>query len=384
MTLEALLQDGSLDEAQALALERLEADPLDVEASVCLARLALFEDDVAGAKELMAQVPVEARGYAGGLVDALLLVAGERLDEGVERLRELTRLEPERTEAYVGLAEAALANGDQELGLRALKKAAVLDDGNWWLHYRLGVALAQAELVEDSVTHLTRALELNPADERPVASLSAGLLEAGELDAAEELLRDFFEREGEPPQLVALLVQVLVRKGELDEARNLAVLLADANEEQPLLQTEAARLLLTDGDVSGAIARCERVLSKNDAPALTHVVRAQAAELSDPPEPEVALTHYEAALELEPDDAGVHTNLGLLLLQLERFDESHEHLSRALELEPDSHAARYNLGLLLARRGKATEARAMLAKAAGGPDALLDAEVKRLLGAVGS
>lgn len=383
MTLETLLDNGSLDEAQGQALERLAADPLDIEARVCLARLALFEDDVTGAKDLLAHVPAGAGGYTRGLVDALLLVADEKLDEGLERLRDLVRAEPERTEAYVGLAEVALAKGDQELALRSLRKAAVADDGNWWLHFRLGVALAQADQLEDAVTQLTRAMELNPVDERPVASLAAGLLEAGELDAAEDLLREFFEREGEPAQLVALLVQVLVRKGELDEARNLAVMLADANEDQPLLQTEAARLLLTDGDVAGAIARCERVLSAGDAPALTHLVRAQAAELSEPPEPEVALEHYQAALELEPDDAGVHTNLGLLLMQLNRLDESHQHLKLAVELEPDSHAARYNVGLVLARRGSTNEARAMLTTALGGPDALLEAEVKRLIAALG-
>ena len=382
MTLEQLLAAGDVDAAQALAIEQLEADPASVEPRVALARIALVQEDVESAQALIEPLPPGEGGYARSLVDATLLVAKDKLGDAIEAYRALTREAPERFEGFLGLGEAALEKGDVELAVRALKKAALTDDENWWLHYRVGIALAGAGELEEAVSQLTRALELNPADERPVASLAAGLMEAGDLEGAEELLRDYFEREGEPPQLVAILVQVLVRTGELDEARHLAVLLADANPEQPLFQTEAARLLLTDGEVADATARCERVIAEGNATALTHVVRAQAAELADPADTDAALRHYAAALELEPDDAGIHTNLGLLLVQLDRLDDAAEHLTRALELDGDSAPALYNLGLLFAKQGDTAQARATLSRALEGADPLLQAEVQRLMAAL--
>jgi tetratricopeptide (TPR) repeat protein len=45
-----------------------------------------------------------------------------------------------------------------------------------------------------------------------------------------------------------------------------------------------------------------------------------------------ALTRYQEALELDPNSAETHYNLGLLLVDLERWDEAVEHAKRAYEL----------------------------------------------------
>jgi membrane associated rhomboid family serine protease/Flp pilus assembly protein TadD len=77
---------------------------------------------------------------------------------------------------------------------------------------------------------------------------------------------------------------------------------------------------------------------------------------------EGAIVAYRRALELEPDDATAHYDLGIAFERRDRFDEAIRHFARALELEPSDtrrHAlagAYVNQGVTLARKGKTLEA----------------------------
>jgi len=62
-----------------------------------------------------------------------------------------------------------------------------------------------------------------------------------------------------------------------------------------------------------------------------------------------ALALYERAVELAPDDALPHINLGsLLYFRYRRTFEAKTALSRALEIDPDNPDAHFNLGVLFA------------------------------------
>jgi Flp pilus assembly protein TadD len=47
-----------------------------------------------------------------------------------------------------------------------------------------------------------------------------------------------------------------------------------------------------------------------------------------------AIEHFNKALELEPGNALAHNNLGLALVQLGRLDEAEPHFRKAVELNP--------------------------------------------------
>jgi tetratricopeptide (TPR) repeat protein len=66
---------------------------------------------------------------------------------------------------------------------------------------------------------------------------------------------------------------------------------------------------------------------------------------------------YKKALEMRPDDAGVHNNYGLALAQAKKFDEAQAELGKAAQLEP-ANAGKYyfNLGALLVNNGQAEQA----------------------------
>ena len=62
------------------------------------------------------------------------------------------------------------------------------------------------------------------------------------------------------------------------------------------------------------------------------------------------------ALEIKPDYAEAHNNLGNALAGRGQFDEAIAHFRKALEIKPDYVEAHNNLGIVLADRGQVEEA----------------------------
>ena len=76
-----------------------------------------------------------------------------------------------------------------------------------------------------------------------------------------------------------------------------------------------------------------------------------------------AIAHYRKALEIKPNYAEAHNNLGIALAGCGRIDEAIAHYQKALEIKPDYAEAHNNLGVALADRGRIDEAIAHYQKA---------------------
>jgi Flp pilus assembly protein TadD len=72
---------------------------------------------------------------------------------------------------------------------------------------------------------------------------------------------------------------------------------------------------------------------------------------------------YKKAIELKPDYAEAHYNLGVMLQNLGRFDEAEKSYKKAIELKPDFPEAYNNLGATLLKLSKIEEAEKSYKKA---------------------
>ena len=63
-----------------------------------------------------------------------------------------------------------------------------------------------------------------------------------------------------------------------------------------------------------------------------------------------AVTHYEKALDIQPDFADTHDNLGVAFANREEVDEAIAQYQQALQIQPDYAEAHFNLGNVFANR----------------------------------
>ncbi len=151
------------------ALENLNAfldlHPDDVEALVYRARVLRYLGDLEGYAEVVAALnPADLVDEAEivATVNGLVLVG--RHEEALVLADQATEARAEESEAWLALADARLANGDQEGARTALVEAAQhVQNPDAYLKRRARIALAEGDRYA-ALTHLRRRLSLYPSD----------------------------------------------------------------------------------------------------------------------------------------------------------------------------------------------------------------------------
>jgi tetratricopeptide (TPR) repeat protein len=105
-------------------------------------------------------------------------------------------------------------------------------------------------------------------------------------------------------------------------------------------------------------------LERIDAPATDFYKQFDVAvELAEKKEFEDAAAAWKKALEMVPDDARAHNNLGVVLVELGNVDEAIPQFRQALAMNHDSSQTHNNLGSALAEKGATDEALPLFRKA---------------------
>ena len=85
-------------------------------------------------------------------------------------------------------------------------------------------------------------------------------------------------------------------------------------------------------------------------------ILSQAVQLHEAGDILGAITGYEAYLKVDPNNAGVHSNLGAAYVRLGRFDDGIAEYRKALTLDPASPTFRFNLAIALYKGGRYVDA----------------------------
>jgi tetratricopeptide (TPR) repeat protein len=138
----------------------------------------------------------------------------------------------------------------------------------------------------------------------------------------------------------------LLQKGRVDEA---------------MVQFQKALGIFQKGRVDGAMAQYQKGLKINPDFAGVHnnlgLVLCQKGEVDE------GIIHYQKALEIDPNYADAHYNLGNALLQRGEVNEAIEQYQKALEINPNYAEAHSNLGIAFFRKGESNEAIAQFQEA---------------------
>jgi Flp pilus assembly protein TadD len=223
-----------------------------------------------------------------------------------------------------GLATAARVE-DYRSGVRMWRATVACAPHHARAWTNLGEELVRADLLDEAIDVLTRALELDPESGQAALNLGTALMRTGRTADAVAPYR----------RAVRFLESAKTH-------RNLA------------------NALLLAGDAPGAEAEYRAAIAAGAEPDdhywLAVALQRQGRLLESVPE-------FEAFLRERPDHADGHSNLAVSLSRLERRDEAQRHYRRAVELDPDAWAPRVNLAHSLEVAGDRTGARRELEEA---------------------
>jgi tetratricopeptide (TPR) repeat protein len=311
------------------------------------------------------------------LLGSLLMEEGRR-SESIEQLREAVRLVPASAEAHNALGEAYQAFDEPKAARPEFQRAVQLDPRHAQAHVNLAAVLLQQEERKAAIPHLDLAIRLfgkKPDAAYPHYLRAKIFSEQRETEKAASALE----------QAVALRPDFAEAWSDLGEARknlldNVGALAAfrravELNPEDAVAQTRLGSRLLDAGEAHEAVAHLDEAVRRDptnqsalnalqralrrdgqteraDAvkKRLTELIRERDAgdqklvaaielnnrgsALEKAGDLRGALMKYRAALELQPEHAGIRTNVAAALLKLGSWDEGISQMRQALRRDP--------------------------------------------------
>jgi len=237
----------------------------------------------------------------------------------------------ESAEAWTVVGIAAADLKQNERSLNAFRKAAALASGNeeHWLN--LTRELMELSRYPDAISAVQNGLAANPKSYALHLRLGAAQLAAGHYAEAEKVFRDLVSAGDPLPTGYVGLAQVLLRTGRAQEA-------------------------------SDKLAIAQQKLGPNF---LISYFRGLAFDRMG--KPEEAITAFQDALKLDPNNAEAHLSLGKTEMSAGRLNAAITELQEALRLSPDNDQARRLLSKAYARAGDKKNAAAFAATSANTP-----------------
>ncbi|RMG46500.1 MAG: tetratricopeptide repeat protein [Acidobacteria bacterium] len=235
-------------------------------------------------------------------------------------LGEALEADPENVDLRWRRAQVLARAGDRGTALREANKVLAQDP------QRAGVRLQMAEwLVDDgkldqAVPLLEKEREISPGDVSVIKLLVSAYREVGRTEDAEKAVEQWAELAPDDPEALISLAELRATQGRFEEAERLYAQVAEKDPENAhRMYYNVGASILNGRNVGEAERR-----------------RAAAA--------------FRKALELKPDYAKAHLQLGYALLGLGEMAEARQHFEKFVELAPDDPQAEEVKGLIQALR----------------------------------
>jgi tetratricopeptide (TPR) repeat protein len=312
-----------------------------------------------------------------------LQVATGRLDDAEKSFRSAIGLNPTQAPAYLELGNLYLQRRQPRLAVDPFEKAVALRRDDPFTHYGLGVALAATGKSTEARAALLEAAKLDPKSVEPLRALARLDAEAKRYDDAMRTL----DRAGKlQPDLVVLQldrVDVLLAKGDLAGAKATLERILTKNQRQAAARYRLGEVLVTMNERRAAEREFAAVVEDDprNAAAMNNLAWLLAERKADL---DVALRHAKRAVELAPDSAEFADTLGWVHRARGDREAATKELERAATLAGgDSGLPLYHLSIVLAEKGERDKAAAALDRALAlplPPDVAAEARKRRKQG----
>ena len=358
----ALVNAGRLEEGHAAALVAVELRPEDYRAHATLASALKAMRRFAEADEHLARaLALNPRDKAARRNMADLRLQQGRYGEAAELFDKAVALDASDTDALAGLATALTGMKRYDAALDAADRALELFPESAKasrLHFLAAGALRALGRLDAAEQRLVRAVELDAADAVPLADLSNLRFAQQRFDEAREYLRRAIELAPGDASVLNYVAEALKRQGRNEEAIESYRAALDLLPAFAIAHSGLGDALFRLARYEEAIESLERAIALDAPPdtataSLVLMGRA-AARLGRSDE---AAAYYERAVELGPRNPAGLNRLASARFRDRRYEEALALYRTVLEVRPDSARTHSNVGATLYILGRPEEAR---------------------------
>jgi tetratricopeptide (TPR) repeat protein len=402
---EALVQQGAIDDAKNKLQELLEQDPSTVAGYNLLGIICTSQKDYAGALDAFQQaVKIDPNSTRTRNNLGNTYIAQQKLDLAEKEFRTVLRLDPANSDGNYNLAlllmakgapgeaivhlqrvrpatlparfnliRAYLRAGRVAEGLKTATEISATNSSDVQLHTTLGVLLASEKQYRAAMLELEKANALQPETFEILYNLGQAYLRNREYAKAELTLSRALKLKPDSPETLYLMAQVYAEQSRSVDALDLlarAHKLAPENTDVIFL---LARVSMSQNYFEDAIPLLESGLKLAPQRADLHAALGESHFMSG--KTEKAIEEFNTLVRLDPS-ARSYAFLGLSYRHLGRFDEAKKYFQLGLKQDPRNASCLFNMGFIEERQGNNAVAEGYFQKALKEnpdfPDALLE------------
>ena len=374
----ALLEADRTEEGLAASRIAVEQRPesADAQSNLGLA-LSNLERFTEAEEALRRALELDPRHKSALQNTAELLRKQEQYEAAVEVYQTVLQRDREYALAHAGMGDALFHLRRYEEALASLTQALVLQPRlpmAGAMEVLMGRAARELGRLDAAEGHFLRAMQLDPGDATPVLDLAGLRTRQQRGEEADELLRRAREMQPHDPGTLQNVAEALRKQARYEEALPAYRAVLEIDAEYALAHAGMGDALFRLGRHAEAIdALAQAVTLQPDLPMAgsLHRLMGRAAQELGRPEAadyferavqidprdadaldrlamlrfgeqdyEVAFGLYRNLLEINPDNAQTHSNLGATLYYLGRLEEALQSFERALSLAPELETAR--------------------------------------------
>ena len=392
MEAEALLRQGSVEEAKQKIEEQLKLNPSSVEGYNLLGIVYSSEKDYDNALQTFQHaLTLDSNSTRTQNNLGNVYIAQEKFDLAEKEFGKVLRLDPTNREANYNLGlvllarhspaeailhlqrvrpadpatrfnliRACLQAGRTAEGLKMARELSAQNKGDVQLHFTLGLLLAAERQYPAGQLELEKASALQPDNLEILFNLGQTCLRSGNYPRAEVVLNRGLKLKPDSPATLALLAQVYSGQNRPVDALDLLARAHKLAPEDTDIILLLARLSMSQNYFEDAIPLLESGLKIAPKRADLHAAVGESYFMTD--RVEKAIEEFKVLIALNPS-APSYASLGLSYRHLGRFDEARQYFQEGLKLDPHNASCLFNMGYIEERHGNQAAAEQLFQQA---------------------
>ena len=402
---EALVQQGRLEEAKTRISEDLRQNPPTADGYNLLGIIESKEQDYSGAltafqdalklnpdsprthnnlgnvylvqkkfdmaeKEFRAALRLSPNDPDGNYNLGMLQMAKGSPEEAITYFQ---RVHPQNSATRLNLIRAYLQSKRYATALRMASALSAENKDDVRIHFSLGILLASEGQYEPASLELAKADALQPGTFEILYNLGQVYLRNEKYPSAELVLTQALKLKPESPDALYLLAQVYTKESRPLDALDLLVRAHKIAPENPDISFLMAQISISQKYFADAIPLLEQSLQT--VPGRSDIREALGESYFMAGNVDKAIVQFNRTLEIQPS-ARTYAFLGLSYSHLGRFDEAKRNFENGLKLDPQNNFSLFQLGYIAERQGDSKGAEAIFHRVLHSnpdfPDALLE------------